>query len=98
MTAKTMAMALASLSPVPVSFAREGRDEQHINAIPKRSANSTKLRNPSGPRRFALSSPGASIADGPEQGAIAGLVVPLPQGREGDPVAGAISSAVPEAC
>ncbi len=86
-----MATALASLSPVPVSFAREGRDEQHINAIPKRSANSTKLRNPIGPRRFALSSQGASIGHGAEQGAIAGHCCSVATGREGDPVAGSIS-------
>jgi hypothetical protein len=35
MSAKTMATALATL-PVPVSFVREGRDEQHINAIPQK--------------------------------------------------------------
>jgi hypothetical protein len=33
---KTMATALASLPPAPVCFAREGRDEQHMNAIPKK--------------------------------------------------------------
>src|ERR1700679_3124052 len=41
MTAKTTVMALASLRPDPVSLDRESRDEQHINAIPKRSASST---------------------------------------------------------
>ena len=86
-----MAPALASLSPVPVSLVREGRDERHINAIPKRSANSTKLRNPTGLRRFALSSPGASIGHGPQQGAIAGHCCSVATGREGDPVVGSIS-------
>jgi hypothetical protein len=41
---KTMTMALASLRPVPVSLVRDSRDEQHMNAISKRSANATKMQ------------------------------------------------------
>jgi hypothetical protein len=37
-----MAMAVASLRPVPVSLVRDSRDEQPMNAISKRSANATK--------------------------------------------------------
>ena len=39
-TVKTKAIATAttSLRQVPVSFARESRDEQHIKPFPKRSA------------------------------------------------------------
>jgi hypothetical protein len=37
-----MAMAVARLPPILVFLAREGRDAQHINAIPKSSsANAT---------------------------------------------------------
>jgi hypothetical protein len=37
-----IATALASQRLAPVSVVREGRDEQHINAIPKTGAGSTK--------------------------------------------------------
>jgi hypothetical protein len=37
----TIATALASQRLAPVSVVREGRDEQHINAIPKTGAGST---------------------------------------------------------
>ena len=42
-----MARAPTSLRPVLVSFAREGRDEQHINAISRRGPSSTKRKIPS---------------------------------------------------
>ena len=38
-----MATAPASLRPAPVSFACDGRDEQHINALSKKIANSAKI-------------------------------------------------------
>ena len=40
-----MARAPTSLRPVLVSFAREGRDEQHINAISRRGASSTNAKS-----------------------------------------------------
>jgi hypothetical protein len=75
-TAKATAMALAALAglhPGPVSLARESRDEQHINAISKRSVNpGENAKFPSGRPRFAPSSPGASIGLDPSFGVIAG--------------------------
>jgi hypothetical protein len=41
-----MAMAVARLPPILVSLAREGRDAQHINAIPKSSQRDKYLKNP----------------------------------------------------
>src|SRR5216684_7911650 len=72
MRTKTTATALETLPPAPVSRAREGRDEQHMNAIPKKERQPTKMQNASGRRRFALSSQGASIGLGPSQRAITG--------------------------
>src|ERR1700730_5737693 len=80
---KAMAMALTSLRPAPVSFAREGRDEPHINAIPKRAPARQKPKNPGGRRRFAPSSPGASIGHGPSQRVIAGHCCSAATGGEG---------------
>jgi hypothetical protein len=43
MKTKATPMALESLPAAPVSIAREGRDEPHMNAIPKRNASSTNI-------------------------------------------------------
>jgi len=91
MTTKTVTMALARLRPVLVSLVREGRDEQHMNAIHKRSANSTKMQNPIGRGRFAPSSPEASIGLGPSQQAIAGRCCAAATGGMGDHAARSIS-------
>jgi hypothetical protein len=40
---KTVATAPASVRPVPVFFARKGRDKQRINAISRRRFNSAKV-------------------------------------------------------
>jgi hypothetical protein len=61
-----IAIVLASLRPAPVLFAREGRDEQHMNAIPKNERQLDKSRKKitrSG--GFAPVSPGGSIAPAP---------------------------------
>jgi hypothetical protein len=80
MTAKTTVSALAKLRPVPVSFDRESRDEQHINAIPKRSASSTNTHK--------IRSIGTDLPPVLEGGQpvlvrrhrrLAAIVVPLPQ-------------------
>jgi hypothetical protein len=42
--AKASATAGATTRPAPVPFAREGRDEQHMDAIPKSSANLSKVQ------------------------------------------------------
>jgi hypothetical protein len=44
-TTRNIATAATSLRMAEISFARDRRDEQHMNAIPKRSANSTKTPN-----------------------------------------------------
>jgi hypothetical protein len=80
-----MATALATLPP-PVSPAREGRDEQHINAIPKRSATSPKCNMPTA---------GADLPPVLKKGqsvlvSLPDIVVPLPQGTRGDPIAWSI--------
>jgi hypothetical protein len=73
-------MALASLLPAPVSLAREGSDEQRINAIPKRSASSTK--------KYKMPSARADLPPVlrerqsvlvPRNGRLPDIVVPLPQ-------------------
>jgi hypothetical protein len=84
MSVEAMAAALASRRPGPRSFVRDRRDEQHINAIPKRSANSIKTaKNPGGRWRFASSSPGASIGLGALREAIAGHCCSPATGRQG---------------
>src|SRR3981081_3663207 len=62
-------MGLASFPPAPVWLARGNRDEQHINAIPKRSSGSTKNAKSHRPAPICPQFPGSvnrswSIAEG----------------------------------
>jgi hypothetical protein len=84
MSAKATAKAVVSLRPDPRSLVRDSRDEQHINAIPKRSVNSTKLQKiPAAggdlppvlrERQSVLARCGGQLPD---------IVVPLPQVEQG---------------
>src|SRR6266849_9909554 len=95
---KTMATAPTSLQPVVVSFAREGRDEQHINAISRRGQ-FDRTQNPIGWRRFAPSYQGASIGLARSRSAFTRHCCSAATGHEGgDPVADLISRTAPEAC
>jgi len=81
-----MTTALAMLRAAPVSRAREGRDEQHMNAIPKNKKE----------RQFECKIPAAGT-DLPSvlrerqsvlalrKGRLPDIVVPLPQVARGDP-------------
>jgi hypothetical protein len=85
-----MATALATLPPAPVSRAREGRDEQHMNLIPKGAPARQKCKMP------------AAGADLPSvlrerqsvlvrrKGLLPDIVVPLPQATRRDPIAWSI--------
>ena len=87
-----IAMALASLWPAPVSLALEGRDEQRMNVIPKRSANSTRnCQIPIGPCRFAPVLTQRQLVTVVGTGRLPNIVVPLPQVVRGDLVAKSIS-------
>ena len=88
-----MAIALATLRPAPVSFAREGRDEQHINAISKRNAGRLD-------ENAKIPSAGADLLPVLRErqsvlvlrkGRLPDIVVPLPQVARGDLVAEQIS-------
>ena len=87
-----IAMTLASLRPVPVSLAREGRDEQRMNVIPKRSASSTKNAISSTARADlppVLAKRQSVMAVG--SGRLPAIVVPLPQVAWSDLIAKPIS-------
>jgi hypothetical protein len=80
MTTKTIATAPTSLRPVTVALAREGRDAQHINAIPRKGVPAQqKIQNTIGrcdlppvlrERQSVLAARDGRLPD---------IVVPLPQ-------------------
>jgi hypothetical protein len=83
---KTRARALASLRQATVSSAREDRDLQHINAIPKKAQPDKNAKSlptgvdlPSVPRKRQ-----SVMAAG--RGRLPDLVVPKPQPARRDPV------------
>jgi hypothetical protein len=95
---KAAPMRLASLRPTPVSFAREDRDEQHMNAISKRSASSKKHQNPSAGADLPPVLPGGQSVLVLRYGRLPDIVVPLPQVASRGLVALQISRTTPEAC
>ena len=86
-----MATALGSLWPAAVSLAREGRDEQHVNAIPKRSASSTKMQIPSAGADLPPVLRERQSVLILRKGRLPDIVVPLPQVASGDLVVEQIS-------
>jgi hypothetical protein len=95
---KATPTALESLPPAPVSFAREGRDEQHMNAIPRSNANLTKCKIPSAGGDLPPVLPGGQsvLVLGNRQ--LADIVVPLPQVARGGLIVEQIYQGAPEAC
>ena len=85
-----MARALATLPPPPVSRAREGRDEHHMNAIPEGAPARQKCKNPAaGADLPSVLSERQSVLV-PRKGRLPDIVVPLPQVARGDPIAWSI--------
>ena len=83
-TPKASAIARATTRPDLVPSAREGRDEQHMEAIPKRSANSVKVQKmPSYEGDLPLVPAEGQSVLAPGRGGLAGIVPPLPQVESG---------------
>jgi hypothetical protein len=81
-----MAMALGSLRPAPLSFARVGRGEQHMDAIPKeRQLKNTEITPAGADLPPVLRERQLVLVLG--EGRLADNVVPLPQVVGGDLVA-----------
>jgi hypothetical protein len=78
---KASATARGTTRPDPVPFAREGREEQHMDAIPKRSANSVNPKIPSNEGDLPLVPAEGQSVLVLGQGRLAGIVPPLPQVR-----------------
>jgi hypothetical protein len=95
-----MATALASLLPAPAFSARQGRDEQHIDALSKRSLQKARQLD----KKRKIRPAGADLPPVLRErqsvlvlrkGQLPGIVVPLPQAIRGALIACSIS---PEAC
>jgi hypothetical protein len=79
-TTKASATARATTRPDPVPFAREGRGEQHMDANPKRSANSVKSKKmPSNEGDLRLVPAEGQSVLVPRRGGLAAIVPLLPQ-------------------
>src|SRR5258708_2374407 len=100
---KATPTALASQRPAPISFAREGRDEQHMSGIPKSSANPKKCKSPSAGGDLPLVLPGGQSVLVAANGRLADVVVRLPQVVHGLPLQGGLTveqicRGVPQTC
>src|SRR4051794_14651586 len=85
-------MVLTSPRPVPVSFAREGRDEQHMNANSKRERPlDKKCKMPSAGADLPRVLMERQLGLVPGKGRIPDIVVPLPQLVSGDLITGQIA-------
>ena len=83
-----MTTALAMLRAAPVSRAREGRDEQHMNAIPKNKKERQFDKNAKyqRPAPICPQFSGSVNRSWPfARGDLPDIVVPLPQVAKGDP-------------